>query len=118
MPVAAVREAANRGFKDIEVNVNPKTLRGGLNVIQLETGVACPIKFFTDSLIINIPRSRFLPVKKTCDLMVVMSNLYTLENGFLTMNEDRMHNTTPTVELGSEHFKNVLRQLITRVYYI
>jgi UTP--glucose-1-phosphate uridylyltransferase len=96
-----------RGVKELEVFVNPKTLPGGVNVIQLETGVAIPIKFFSDSLIINVPRSRFLPVKKTCDLMLVMSNLYALESGTLTMSQSRMYKTTPTVELGDQHFKKV-----------
>jgi UDP-N-acetylglucosamine pyrophosphorylase len=50
---------------------------------------------------------RFLPVKKTCDLLLVMSNLYRLENGTLTMSEDRVYKTTPTVELGNQHFMKV-----------
>ena len=28
-----------------------------------------------------MPRSRFLPVKKTSDLLLLMSNLYAVENG-------------------------------------
>ena len=81
--------------------------RSGVNVLQLETGVAGPVKVFQDSLIVNIPRSRFLPVKKTCDLMLVMSNLYTLDKGTLIMSPDRVYQTTPVVELGDEHFKKV-----------
>ena len=65
------------------------------------------MKVFQDSLIVNIPRSRFLPVKKTCDLMLVMSNLYTLDKGTLIMSPDRVYQTTPVVELGDEHFKKV-----------
>ena len=81
--------------------------RSGVNVLQLETGVAGPVKVFQDSLIVNIPRSRFLPVKKTCDLMLVMSNLYTLDKGTLIMSPNRVYQTTPVVELGDEHFKKV-----------
>ena len=69
--------------------------------------MAGPVKVFQDSLIVNIPRSRFLPVKKTCDLMLVMSNLYTLDKGTLIMSPDRVYQTTPVVELGDEHFKKV-----------
>ena len=69
--------------------------------------MAGPVKVFQDSLIVNIPRSRFLPVKKTCDLMLVMSNLYTLDKGTLIMSPDRVYQTTPVVELGYEHFKKV-----------
>ena len=57
----------------------------------------------------DIPRSRFLPVKKTTDLMLVMSNIYTLEEGTLTMTPDRANRRPPLVELGDEHFKEVGR---------
>ena len=67
-----------------------------------------------DSLIVNIPRSRFLPVKKTCDLMLVMSNLYTLDKGTLIMSPDRVYQTTPVVELGDEHFKKVCLFLVLK----
>lgn len=58
---------------------------------------------------INVPRSRFLPVKKTSDLMLVMSNLYTLRNGSLIMSPQRMFPTTPLIKLGDNHFSKVSR---------
>lgn len=66
---------------------------------------------FCDSKIgiagINVPRSRFLPVKKTSDLLLVMSNLYSLKNGSLVMSPQRMFPTTPLVKLGDNHFSKV-----------
>lgn len=56
---------------------------------------------------INVPRSRFLPVKKTSDLLLVMSNLYSLKNGSLVMSPQRMFPTTPLVKLGDSHFSKV-----------
>ncbi|PSN38944.1 hypothetical protein C0J52_08934 [Blattella germanica] len=56
---------------------------------------------------INVPRSRFLPVKKTSDLLLVMSNLYSLKNGSLLMSPQRMFPTTPLVKLGDNHFSKV-----------
>ena len=50
-------------------------------------------------------RSRFLPVKKTSDLLLIMSNLYTLSAGLLVMSPERMFQTTPLVKLGDENFK-------------
>ena len=38
---------------------------------------------------INVPRSRFLPVKTTSDLLIIMSNLYSLRHGSLEMNPKR-----------------------------
>lgn len=34
---------------------------------------------------INVPRSRFLPVKSCSDLLLIKSSLYTLQHGVLTM---------------------------------
>lgn len=82
-----------------------QTLDGGLNVIQLETAVGAAIKSFDNALGINVPRSRFLPVKTTSDLLLVMSNLYSLEAGSLTMSEKREFPTTPHVKLGSSFTK-------------
>uniref|UniRef100_A0AAV2JJV3 UTP--glucose-1-phosphate uridylyltransferase n=1 Tax=Knipowitschia caucasica TaxID=637954 RepID=A0AAV2JJV3_KNICA len=86
---------------DLEIIVNPKTLDGGQNVIQLETAVGAAIKCFDNALGINVPRSRFLPVKTTSDLLLVMSNLYSLDAGSLTMSPKREFPTTPHVKLGS-----------------
>jgi len=62
---------------------------------------------YETSLGINVPRSRFLPVKKTSDLLLVMSNLYSLKNGSLVMSPQRMFETTPLVKLGDNHFAKV-----------
>ena len=40
-------------------------------MIQLETAVGSGIKCFNNAIGINVPRSRFLPVKKTSDLLLV-----------------------------------------------
>lgn len=63
------------------------------------------IKCFDNALGINVPRSRFLPVKTTSDLLLVMSNLYSLEAGSLTMSKRREFPTTPHVKLGSSFTK-------------
>ena len=52
-------------------------------------------------------RSRFLPVKKSSDLLLIMSNLYSLSNGALKMSPDRMFQTTPLIKLGDQNFKKV-----------
>lgn len=65
------------------------------------------MKCFDGSIGINVPRSRFLPVKKTSDLLLVMSNLYKLQNGSLIMSPQRMFPTTPLVKLGDLHFAKV-----------
>lgn len=58
-----------------------KTTDKGINVIQLETASGAAIKSFNGAIGINVPRSRFLPVKTTSDLLLIMSNLFTQKKG-------------------------------------
>jgi UTP--glucose-1-phosphate uridylyltransferase len=109
----AIERVLSRGPLDLEIIVNNKTFENGLNVIQLETAVGAAMKIFNGSCGIHVPRSRFLPVKKTSDLLLVMSNLYTLKNGSLVMSPKRMFPTTPLVKLGDNHFSKV-KEFLTR----
>ncbi|XP_054085664.1 UTP--glucose-1-phosphate uridylyltransferase isoform X2 [Zeugodacus cucurbitae] len=92
---------------NMEIIVNNKTMENGVRVVQLETAVGAAMKCFDGAIGINVPRSRFLPVKKTSDLLLVMSNLYHLKNGSLVMSPQRMFPTTPLVKLGENHFSKV-----------
>ncbi|ODN02222.1 UTP--glucose-1-phosphate uridylyltransferase [Orchesella cincta] len=103
----AIKKVVDEKTLDMEIIVNPKHLDNGQNVIQLETAVGAAMKCFNGCLGINVPRSRFLPVKKTSDLLLVMSNLYSLKNGTLEMSPLRMFPTTPLVKLGDNHFSKV-----------
>lgn len=85
--------------------ISLQTLDGGLNIIQLETAVGAAIKSFKNAMGVNVPRSRFLPVKTSSDLLLVMSNLYSLDAGSLTMSKKREFPTTPHVKLGSSFTK-------------
>lgn len=98
---------------NMEIIVNHKTLDNSLRIIQLETAVGAAMKCFEGSMGINVPRSRFLPVKKTSDLLLVMSNLYSLKSGSLIMSPQRMFPTTPLVKLGDNNF-SVVKQFLSR----
>ncbi|XP_060536598.1 UTP--glucose-1-phosphate uridylyltransferase isoform X2 [Cylas formicarius] len=103
----AIERVLREDSLNLEIIVNNKTLVNGLNVIQLETAVGAAMKSFNGGIGVNVPRSRFLPVKKTSDLLLVMSNLYNLKNGSLVMSPQRMFPTTPLVKLGDNHFAKV-----------
>ena len=103
----SIKTAVEERTLDMEIIVNPKTLDDGMNVIQFETAVGAAMKCFEKCRGINVPRSRFLPVKKTSDLFLIMSNLYSLNAGALAMSPERMFITTPLVKLGDENFKKV-----------
>lgn len=103
----AIDRVLGQNKLNMEIIVNHKTLETGLRVIQLETAVGAAMKCFEGAIGINVPRSRFLPVKKTSDLLLVMSNLYSLRGGSLVMSPKRMFETTPLVKLGENHFSKV-----------
>jgi len=90
-------------FMDVITN-NKKAL--GKDVIQLETACGAAVEFFEKARGINVPRSRFLPVKSTSDLFIVQSDLYELKNGYLEMSKKRSYPSVPLVNLG-EFFKTV-----------
>lgn len=96
----AIERVLLNGSLQMEIIANPKTLDNGLNVLQLETAAGAAIKCFDGALGINVPRSRFLPVKITSDLLLVMSNLYTFNSGCLEMSHKRFFPTVPLVKLG------------------
>ncbi|KAF5273103.1 hypothetical protein FQA39_LY07593 [Lamprigera yunnana] len=103
----AIERVLKENKLNMEIIINSKSLKNGVNVIQLETAVGSAMKSFEGGIGINVPRSRFLPVKKTSDLLLVMSNLYNLKNGSLVMSPQRMFPTTPLVKLGENHFSKV-----------
>merc|ERR1719225_307893 len=103
----AIQRVLEENTLDMEIIVNPKQLEGGVSVYQLETAVGAAMKCFEQASGVNVPRSRFLPVKKTSDLLLVMSNLYSLQQGALIMSPKRMFPATPLVKLGDTHFKKV-----------
>lgn len=101
----AMKRVVEKNELDMEVIINPKHLDRGVDVIQLETAAGAAIKNFRGACGINVPRSRFLPVKKTSDLLLLMSNLYDIENGKLTLSSLRSFPTTPLVKLGNQFDK-------------
>jgi UTP--glucose-1-phosphate uridylyltransferase len=94
------------GEVEMEIIINPKSMDDGTPVIQLETASGAAIKHFNNAHGINVPRSRFLPVKSCSDLLLIKSDIYSIEHGQLVINEARMFETTPVIKLG-DHFKKV-----------
>ena len=56
---------------------------------------------------INVPRRRFLPVKTCSDLLLVMSNLYDMNDGRLDLSPLRQFPSVPIVQLSGPFFKKV-----------
>ncbi|KAM7281987.1 UTP--glucose-1-phosphate uridylyltransferase isoform X4 [Ixodes scapularis] len=113
MKLSTMSELVQSNGIDMEVIVNHKTLDTGVNVVQLETAAGAAMKDFSKAIGINVPRSRFLPVKKTSDLLLVMSNLYHMKFGTLVMSPKRTFPTVPLIKLGDNHFAKV-REFLQR----
>lgn len=91
---------------DLEIIINQKSLDDGQAVIQLETAAGAAIKHFKGAHGVNVPRSRFLPVKSCSDLLLIKSDIYSLQHGQLIINPSRMFDNIPVIKLG-DHFKKV-----------
>ncbi|KAJ3488931.1 hypothetical protein NLI96_g2472 [Meripilus lineatus] len=97
---------------ELDIIVNPKTTDDGQAVIQARfqrpflASAGAAIKHFKNGHGVNVPRSRFLPVKSCSDLLLIKSDIYSLEHGQLVINEQRMFETTPVIKLG-DHFKKI-----------
>ncbi|GFZ18480.1 UDP-glucose pyrophosphorylase 2 [Actinidia rufa] len=103
--LGAIKRLVEADALKMEIIPNPKEV-DGVKVLQLETAAGAAIRFFDNAIGINVPRSRFLPVKATSDLLLVQSDLYTLNDGFVTRNPARANPANPSIELGPE-FKKV-----------
>ncbi len=83
----------------LDVIVNQKNL-DHLPIIQLETALGSGINNFKGSLAVKVPRVRFIPIKKTDDLLLVQSNLFIFEEGVLKKNPERQFDDIPLIRLG------------------
>lgn len=101
----AIKRLVESDALKTEIIPNPKEV-DGVKVLQLETAAGAAIRFFDRAIGVNVPRSRFLPVKATSDLLLVQSDLYTVEEGFVIRNPARVNPANPSIELGPE-FKKV-----------
>ncbi|KAI9442205.1 UTP-glucose-1-phosphate uridylyltransferase, partial [Lactarius indigo] len=102
----ALKRVMETEAMDLEIIINPKQTDDGQAVIQLETAAGAAIKHFKGAHGVNVPRSRFLPVKSCSDLLLIKSDIYSLEHGQLVINPSRMFENTPVIKLG-DHFKKI-----------
>ncbi|XP_020276005.1 UTP--glucose-1-phosphate uridylyltransferase-like isoform X2 [Asparagus officinalis] len=101
----AIKRLVEADALKMEIIPNPKEVNG-IKILQLETAAGAAIRFFNHAIGINVPRSRFLPVKTSSDLLLVQSDLYTLADGSVIRNKDRANPANPSIDLGPE-FKKV-----------
>jgi UTP--glucose-1-phosphate uridylyltransferase len=86
------------GPLDLDVIVNRKMVRGQ-PVLQLETAVGAAFNSFPEAVGLIVPRDRFFPVKRTCDLLHLWSDLFHLERGSLKRTPERRNPDLPRITL-------------------
>ncbi|KRC35816.1 UTP--glucose-1-phosphate uridylyltransferase [Oerskovia sp. Root22] len=95
------------GVLELPLIVNPKTVDptdpSSTPVIQMESAMGAAIEVFEGSTVIEVDRSRFLPVKATSDLLLLRSDVYELAEDFTL----RARVEAPLIDLDSAYYKLV-----------
>ncbi len=107
---ALERALAERGgVLELPMIVNRKTVDpsdpASPEVIQLETAMGSAIGLFEGAGAVHCQRARFVPVKKTNDLLVVRSDAYALAEDWTLELAPARDGRPPHVELDPDHFK-------------
>ncbi len=97
--LVALNDRLKKGPLELSVMVNRKDVEG-TPIVQLETAIGSGLECFEGAVGLSVPRERFLPVKKTDDLLLVRSNLFNLINGKLVKNSLRKSASLPVIDLG------------------
>lgn len=96
---------ANEGTLPLPLIINRKTVDpadpSSPAVVQLEGAMGAAVEVFDGARAIGVPRSRFLPVKGTAELLVLRSDVYELTEDARLL--ARM--PAPTVQLDPDHYK-------------
>ena len=108
---AIAERFAGEGRLDLPVIVNRKTVdprdKSSTPVLQLESAMGAAIGSFRGASLLQVPRTRFVPVKTTDDLLLLRSDAYRLGDEFrveLVPSPARPNGHQPFVALDKEHF--------------
>jgi UTP--glucose-1-phosphate uridylyltransferase len=100
----------NQGVLELPLIANKKTVdprdSSTPAVLQLESAMGAAIGTFESAQLMLVPRSRFVPVKTTDDLLVMRSDVYRMEEEDMLVEPipDRAGDL-PFVELDSRYYK-------------
>jgi UTP--glucose-1-phosphate uridylyltransferase len=97
---------SNDGILGLPMIRNEKTVdpaeKSSPAVYQLETAMGAAIEVFEGARALNVPRTRFAPVKTTDDLLALRSDAYRLTDDARV---ELVPDTLPIVTLDSDHYK-------------
>ncbi|MFS0702097.1 UTP--glucose-1-phosphate uridylyltransferase [Cellulomonas sp. 179-A 4D5 NHS] len=107
LPALADELERTGGVLDLPLIRNDKTVdptdSSSTPVVQIESAMGAAIEVFDGAVVLEVDRSRFLPVKTTNDLLVLRSDVYrSTEDHRLEAVVD-----APFVDLDSTHYKTI-----------
>jgi UTP--glucose-1-phosphate uridylyltransferase len=109
--------AASDGMMDLPLIINRKTVDPrdpeSTPVIQLESAMGAAIQSFPGAQLLCVPRSRFVPVKTTNDLLLLRSDVYELTDEMVVKPRPEREGNLPFVDLDKAVYR-VLEQFDRR----
>jgi UTP--glucose-1-phosphate uridylyltransferase len=97
---------ANGGVMDLPLIINRKTAdprdSSSPAVVQLESAMGAAIESFPGARILEVPRTRFVPVKTTNDLLVIRSDVYSLRDDMVVEPVTERLGRLPFIDLEKE----------------
>jgi phosphoglucomutase len=101
----------NGGFIPLPMIKNNKTVDptddDSQQVIQLETAMGAAIECFEGATAIVVPRTRFAPVKKCSDLMLLRSDAYVITDDYRPILNPACGGDAPEMDIDSKKYKLV-----------
>ncbi|KAI6691401.1 hypothetical protein NL676_028229 [Syzygium grande] len=99
--------------EDLKMDIIPiQKEANGTKVLQLETAAGAAIEFFDNAIAINVPRSRFIPLKATSDMLEVQSDLHSMDGGLVARRNS-------SIKSGPEREKvESFRSMLSLIYSI
>ncbi len=99
------------GFIPLPMIKNSKTVDpkddSSQKVVQLETAMGAAIECFQGATAIVVPRTRFAPVKKCNDLLLLRSDAYSINEDFIPELNPLCGGKAPVIALDSKKYKLV-----------
>eukprot|EP00607_Mallomonas_marina_P006851 CAMPEP_0182427642 /NCGR_PEP_ID=MMETSP1167-20130531/18941_1 /TAXON_ID=2988 /ORGANISM="Mallomonas Sp, Strain CCMP3275" /LENGTH=1069 /DNA_ID=CAMNT_0024610023 /DNA_START=62 /DNA_END=3271 /DNA_ORIENTATION=- len=99
------------GFVPLPTILNSKTVDPQLSdstpVFQLETAMGAAIECFAGAGAVVVPRSRFAPVKKCSDLLLLRSDAYLVDSNNVLVLSPKCNGVAPIINLDDKKYKLV-----------
>lgn len=97
------------GVLELSLIVNHKTVdprdSDSTPVVQLESAMGSAIQSFEGARLLCVPRTRFVPVKTTNDLLTLRSDVYMISDGMIVWPIPERVENLPFVDLDSRYYK-------------